>query len=69
MEVIDHDVDGFLIPVGDTTAMARAGISLLSDPTRLKQFKQAAAELAIKKFSADKIITQYENYYEEVLNG
>jgi L-malate glycosyltransferase len=69
MEVIDHDVDGFLIPVGDTTAMARAGISLLSDPNRLKQFKQAAAELAIKKFSADKIITQYEDYYQEVLNG
>jgi L-malate glycosyltransferase len=67
-EVIDHGVDGFLLPVGDTNAMARAGINLLSDSIRLKQFKQAAAELALQKFSADKIVAEYERYYEEILN-
>jgi glycosyltransferase involved in cell wall biosynthesis len=49
--------------------MARAGINLLTDSTRLKQFKQAAAELALQKFSADKIVAEYEHYYEEILNG
>lgn len=68
-EVITDGIDGFLLPVGDTTAMARAGVSLLKDSARLKKFKLAAAELALKKFSADRIVTQYEDYYNEVLNG
>jgi L-malate glycosyltransferase len=69
MEVIDHGIDGFLLPVGDTTAMARAGITLLTDSQRLKEFKQAAAELAMQKFSADKVVPEYEQYYEEIING
>jgi len=69
MEVIDEGVNGFLLPVGDTTGMARAGIALLQDAAKLRQFKLAAAELALKKFSADRIVSQYEDYYHEVLNG
>jgi glycosyltransferase involved in cell wall biosynthesis len=49
--------------------MARAAISLLKNSERLKQFKKAATELALKKFSAEKIVAEYEGYYEEVLNA
>lgn len=68
-EVVDDSTDGFLLPVGDTTSMARAAVSLLKNEGRLKQFKEAAAELALKKFAAEKIVSEYERYYEEVLNG
>jgi N-acetyl-alpha-D-glucosaminyl L-malate synthase BshA len=68
-EVVDDYKDGFLLPVGDTTSMARAGISLLKDSTRLAEFKKTAASLAQEKFSADKIIAEYEQYYERILNG
>jgi N-acetyl-alpha-D-glucosaminyl L-malate synthase BshA len=69
MEVVEDYHNGFLLPVGDTASMARAGIALLKDPKRLLLFKQAAAEMAARKFGADKIVAEYEAYYQEVLNG
>ncbi len=69
VEVIDDYRNGFLFPVGETTAMANAGISLLKDKQRLAEFKKAAAEMSLAKFSADKIVSQYEKYYEDVLSG
>jgi N-acetyl-alpha-D-glucosaminyl L-malate synthase BshA len=69
VEVVDDFTDGFLLPVGDTSSMARAAISLLKNKERLNQFKKAAAELAQKKFAAEKIVSQYESFYQEVLNA
>jgi N-acetyl-alpha-D-glucosaminyl L-malate synthase BshA len=69
VEVIDDYRNGFLFPVGETSAMANAAVSLLKDKKRLAEFKGAAAELSVKKFDADKIVTEYEQYYEGVLRG
>ncbi len=67
-EVITHDVNGFLFPIGDTSSMAEASVKLLQDKDRLCLFKQNAHKLAYEKFNADKIISQYESYYEEIVN-
>jgi len=69
VEVVDDFKNGFLLPVGDTASMARAALALLKDQSRLTEFKSAAAELAYNKFNADKIVSEYEAYYQEVLNG
>lgn len=69
VEVIEDNVNGFLRPVGGTTAMAEAAIGLLSDKNRLKKFKENAAKISHEKFNADKVVTQYEQYYEKILNG
>jgi N-acetyl-alpha-D-glucosaminyl L-malate synthase BshA len=69
VEVVDDYKNGFLLPVGDTPAMARAAIALLKDADRLAEFKKAAAEMAYEKFDAEKIVTEYEDYYREVLDG
>lgn len=69
VEVVDDYRNGFLLPVGDVISMSRAAIALLKDKQRLTEFKNAAAEIAARKFGADKIITQYEQYYEEVVRG
>jgi len=69
VEVVDDFKNGFLLPVGDTASMARAALALLKDESRLAEFKQAAAELAYQKFNAEKIVSEYEAYYQEVLNG
>ncbi len=69
VEVIEDGINGFLLPVGDTVAMARAGIDLLKDETRLGQFKQKARELAYARFDSARIVAQYENYYTKILNG
>jgi len=67
-EVVDDFRNGFLLPVGDTSSMARAGISLLKDTNRLKEFKAAASKLACEKFNSTKIVDEYEHYYGEILN-
>jgi N-acetyl-alpha-D-glucosaminyl L-malate synthase BshA len=69
MEVVTDGVDGFLRPVGDTAAMAEAAIGLLKDGARLMSFKRAAANLALERFSARKIVSEYESYYEEILGA
>ena len=67
VEVVDDEVNGYLLSVGDTTSMADKAIKLLQDETKLKKFKESASRLVARKFKAKKIVTQYENYYEEVL--
>jgi len=69
VEVVDNNVNGFLFPVGNTEMMAGAGIELLSDSQKLIKFKENAHKIALERFNAEKIISQYEKYYEEVLNG
>ncbi|MFQ5453151.1 MAG: N-acetyl-alpha-D-glucosaminyl L-malate synthase BshA [Candidatus Zixiibacteriota bacterium] len=69
VEVVDDYKNGFLLPVGDTASMARASVSLLKDNKRLDNFKKEAVRLAIEKFASDKIVSEYENYYKEILNG
>jgi len=68
-EVIDDGQDGYLLPVGDTGAMAQMAFELLNDKNELLKFKNNAANLAYKKFAAEKIVSQYENYYEEILGN
>jgi N-acetyl-alpha-D-glucosaminyl L-malate synthase BshA len=66
-EVIIHGETGYLLPVGDVAARAEAAIGLLSDPPRLERFRAQARERAVRSFNADRIIPQYEAFYEEIL--
>ncbi len=68
-EVVEDYRNGFLLPVGDTASMARAALALLKDFKRLQDFKTAAAEMAAAKFGAERIVAQYEAYYQEVLDA
>ncbi|MEI6508932.1 MAG: N-acetyl-alpha-D-glucosaminyl L-malate synthase BshA [Bacteroidota bacterium] len=56
---------GFLCNVGDIDAMAEKSIYILSDLDRLKKFKKNAKHRAME-FHIDKIVPQYEQFYEEV---
>jgi N-acetyl-alpha-D-glucosaminyl L-malate synthase BshA len=69
VEVIEHNINGFLFPIGDTASMSAEAIKLLSDAKRLAQFKENATKLAYERFHSDKIVVEYENYYKEILNG
>ncbi|UCE23463.1 MAG: N-acetyl-alpha-D-glucosaminyl L-malate synthase BshA, partial [Candidatus Zixiibacteriota bacterium] len=69
VEVVEDYRTGFLLPIGDTASMSRAAISLLKDKTRLNEFRKNAAKSATEKFGADKIVSQYEQYYQEIVNG
>ncbi len=69
VEVVEDFKNGFLLPVGDTSSMARASVALLKDTNRLTEFKKYAFEMASNKFRSEKIVTEYEQHYEEILNG
>lgn len=66
-EVVEHGIDGFLYPVGDTWSMANAAVSLLNGQFDLAAFKKQAARNARDKFNADEIVSQYEAYYHQVI--
>ena len=67
-EVVEEGETGFLFPVGNVEAMADAAIRILNDPQRGKQMGKRGRELAIERFTTDKIIPQYEALYASLLN-
>jgi len=68
-ELVTHGVDGYLEAVGDIAAQANRVASLLSDSRLHERMAQAARKTAVDRFCTNKIIPQYEQYYEEVLGG
>ncbi|WP_339244213.1 N-acetyl-alpha-D-glucosaminyl L-malate synthase BshA [Paenibacillus sp. FSL R10-2796] len=66
-ELIEHGKTGFLAPIGDTTAMAKYAVKLLSDERMVLQFREACLQTACKDFCKDSITKQYEDIYYRVL--
>lgn len=68
-EVVDHGKNGFIDPLGDVDVMASHAIELLTEQDKMTAFRTHAREKAVTCFSESKMITEYEKYYEEVLNA
>ena len=66
-EVIEHNETGFIVDVGDTDKACEFAVQLLQDPTLLKQFSQNAYRRARKCFHSERIVEQYKDLYEHVL--
>lgn len=67
-EVIEDGQSGFLFPVGDTEEAAEKAIKLLDDTELYQKVRRAAIDVAMEKFSMNKIIDQYEELYKGVSN-
>ena len=67
-DLIDHGVNGFMEPVGDTDAQAKTLINLLTDNALFSQVSAAARHTAESRFCSDLIIPKYESYYADVCN-
>lgn len=65
-EVIEHNVNGYIVELGDTKAVADYAVALLQDEEKHNQFRQAALESVEKNFHETKIIEQYERIYERL---
>lgn len=59
-EIIDPDIDGFLVPVGDHLQMADRVLRLLNDRVLAQQFSEAGKRSAWR-FSVDNIMRRYES--------
>ena len=66
-DLITHDVDGFMEPVGDIEAQAGRLVALLSDDDLRTRMARAARETAERRFSTHLIIPKYEEAYREIL--
>lgn len=62
-ELVDA-TNGVCIPIGDHIALAQALANLISNPTLRKQMGLRSLEKIKLNFTWDKIIPQWENYYE-----
>ncbi|HYC73072.1 MAG TPA: glycosyltransferase, partial [Opitutaceae bacterium] len=68
-EVTTHGETGFLVPFGDTAALAAGIESLLRDPARRDTLGRAARRRARRQFSAEAIIPRYEALYRRVISS
>jgi N-acetyl-alpha-D-glucosaminyl L-malate synthase BshA len=68
-EVVKHTETGFLLPVGDVEGMATRTVEILKDEEHRRCLGQAGRRRAAALFGADRIVTQYEKYYEKVLGA
>ena len=66
-EVVEDGSTGYLLPVGATDEMAKAGVRILCDPALAKRLSEAGRALALERFSSEAIVPQYEALYERVL--
>lgn len=62
----DH-ATGRLVPLGDSSAMARAILQLLGDDAVRNQLGQNAAQDAQKRFDVEKQVQAYLDYYQTIL--
>jgi N-acetyl-alpha-D-glucosaminyl L-malate synthase BshA len=67
-EVVTHGVDGYLVEPRDVDEMARCALEVLQDDDKRREMGRRARETAITRFSASRIIPQYERYYQKVLD-
>ena len=68
-EVINDGETGFMSDVGDTEKMSDDILKLLNDEEMRVSFGKRGRELAILRYSSEKIIPQYIAFYEKILNS
>lgn len=66
-EVIADGESGYLAEVGDIEGMAKYAIKILSSDNLQRKMGQFARQIAIEKFSTEKIMPLYLDYYDQIL--
>jgi len=67
-EVVSDGESGYLSEIGDVEKMAADTIKLLRDEDRRREFGKRGRELAVERYSTEKIIPEYISFYENVLH-
>jgi L-malate glycosyltransferase len=68
-EVVEDGIAGFLHPPAAIEEMAASAIEILTEDQLHRQLAEAAEQLAREKFSADRIVPQYEALYRKTMVG
>ncbi len=68
-ELIVHNETGYIAEIGDINRMAKYAIDLLTNEKKHKLFARNARKRAVKFFDKSRIVPQYLDYYNEILNS
>ena len=68
-EVVSDNETGFLSNIGDTEKMSDDALKFVNDDETRRAFGLRGRELAVARYSSEKIIPQYINFYEKVLSN
>jgi glycosyltransferase involved in cell wall biosynthesis len=63
-EIISDGVNGRIVPVNDTDALARCAIELLNDDTARSAMGEAGRKYVQNRFTYKKVVEAYERFYE-----
>ena len=66
-ELVEDEGCGYLFEIGDVDAMAAAARRVLSDDAERERLGRRGREIAVTRFTTDKIIPQYEELYRRVV--
>lgn len=66
-DIVEHEVSGLLVPPEDTAGLARSITRLLKDRALADRLGRAAQARVREAFSLDRMVTQIEAVYREVL--
>ena len=66
-EVVTDGETGYLLPVGDTDAMAGRALEILGDDQLHRRMGARGREVAIEKFDEKKVVPRYRQMYERVI--
>lgn len=66
-EVVEHGVNGFLVPPRDPDALAQAILRLIADPEMRHRFGRESRQRAVARFDLSKIADQTRSIYQELL--
>jgi len=67
-ELVVHNQTGFISEIGDIDRMAKYTLDLLTNEKKYKLFSENSRKRAVENFRIEKVIPQYEQYYEKVLS-
>ena len=67
-EVVLEGETGYLVEVGDTQAMADRAADILSNTDKQRTMGQRGRSYAIERFNTERVIPQYVELYERVID-
>jgi glycosyltransferase involved in cell wall biosynthesis len=69
LDIIEHEVNGLLVPLKNASMMAKAMVGLLQNPDQCRKLGEKARDYASERFAIARHATAVQQIYEQVLGA